>query len=230
MDEDTRFHITPYLRRQMNDHPPRLAFSATSREEWRVWQHELRTKLRELLAPWPQSTDLAPETVQVSDEGDHRREEIVLSSHTNMEMPCFLLRPKDDGYPRPAILALHGHGNGKSEIVGLVESETNLSCSLGEYRGHGVELDELCGAQVVPGIFQWAEMGDVAGLLAPRPLFAENARHDECFPWPYTEPTLERLREVYRVAGAEEHLVIYNYDGTHHYYGDGVVEFWKRYL
>ena len=336
MGEDTRFHITPYLRRQMNDHPPRLAFSATSREEWRVWQHELRTKLRELLAPWPQSADLSPEIVQVSDEGDHWREEIILSSHTNMELLCFLLRPKEKGYPRPAILALHGHGNGKSEIVGLVESETNqgyglqmvragylvftldffpfgtreetehnaregfeyacnstlirtllwgynlltlnlvdifraldyletrpevdparigvmgcsyggttsmyaaildqrikatvLSCSLGEYRGHGVELDELCGAQVVPGILQWAEMGDVAGLLAPRPLFAENAHNDECFPWPYTEPTLERLREVYRVAGAEEHLVIYNYDGTHQYYGGGVVEFWKRYM
>ncbi len=107
---------------------------------------------------------------------------------------------------------------------------TVLICSLGAYHGHGVELDELCWAQVVPGILQWAEMGDLVGLLAPRPLFAENARNDECFHWSYTAPTLERLREVYHVAGAEEHLVIHAYDGTHHYYGDGVVEFWHRYL
>ena len=85
---------------------------------------------------------------------------------------------------------------------------TVLICSLGAYHGHGVELDELCWAQVVPGILQWAEMGDVVGLLATRPLFAENARNDECFHWSYTAPTLERLREVYHVAGAEEHLVL----------------------
>ena len=334
--EETRFHITPYLRRQMDQHEPSLAFSATNREEWRAWRQELRHKLYDLLAPWPQPVPLAPEIVQVSDEGDHWREEIVLSSHTNMEIPCFLLRPKEEGPPCPTILALHGHGNGKSEIVGLIESETGqgyglqmvragyvvftfdffpfgtrretehnakegfeypcnstlirtllwgyslltlnlfdvfrtldyletrpevdperigvmgcsyggttslyasaldrrikaavLSCSLGEYRGHGIELDELCGAQVVPGILQWAEMGDVAGLLAPMPLLAESARADECFPWPDTEPTLARLREVYRVAGAEDHLTIHIYDGDHHYYGDGVVEFFDRHL
>jgi acetyl esterase/lipase len=336
MNDDTRFHITPYLRRQLNDHPPRLAFTATSREAWKAWRRELRAKLRELLGPWPEPTDLAPHIFQTADEGDHWREEIILSSHANLETPCFLLRPKGGDGPRPAVLALHGHGHGKSEVVGLVESQANqgyglemvragyvvltldffpfgarqetehnaregfeyacnstlirtllwgynllalnlfdvfraldylgtrpevdparigvmgcsyggttsmyaaildervkaavLSCSLGDYRGHGVELDELCGAQVVPGILQWAEMGDVAGLLAPRPLFAENARQDECFPWPYTEPTLARLRQVYRVAGADDHLHIRIHDGDHRYYGDGVPEFLGRYL
>ena len=105
-----------------------------------------------------------------------------------------------------------------------------LSCSLGEYRGHGIELDELCGVQVVPGILQWAEMGDVAGLLAPMPLFVESAHEDAHFPWQYTEPTLEKLCQVYRVAGADDHLTIAIHDGYHRYYGDGVLEFWDRYL
>ena len=337
MSEDTRFHMRSYLRRQMDEHPPRLAFSATDREEWHAWQHELRQKLHNLLAPWPEPTPLSPQIIQVSDEGDHWREEIILSSHAHMEIPCFLLRPKEEGFPHPAILALHGHGNGKSEIVGLLESETGqgyglqmvragyvvftfdffafgtrietekasveydmcsftlcqsllwgynllalnlfdvfraldyletrpevdperigvmgcsyggttsmyaaildrrikaavLSCSLGEYLGHGIEGDDItgiCGAQVVPGILHWAEMGDVAGLLAPRSLLVESARDDECFPWVHTEPTLARLREVYGVAGAEDQLVMHIYDGDHHYYGDGVVEFWHRYL
>jgi pimeloyl-ACP methyl ester carboxylesterase len=336
MSEETRFHITPYLRRQLAERPPRLAFSATNRKEWRVWRQKLRRKLHELLAPWPEATDLSPNMVQVSDEGDHWREEIILSSHHNMEIPCFLLRPKNENRSGPAVLALHGHGKGKSEVVGLAKSETRqwyglemvragyvvftfdffpfgdrketehnakegyeyacnstlirtllwgfnlltlnlydvfraldyletrpevdpgrigvmgcsyggvtsmyaaildqriratvLSCSLGEYRGHGVELDELCGAQVVPGILQWAEMGDVVGLLAPMPLLTENTCNDVCFPWPYTEPTLARLRDVYGIAGAEDNLTILIHDDFHRYYGDGVTEFWNRYL
>ncbi|MBI1877874.1 MAG: acetylxylan esterase [Chloroflexi bacterium] len=337
MDDRTRFHITPHLRRQMQMHPPRLAFSATTHEAWQAWWQQLRQKLYELLAPWPEPVPLAPQVVSTVDAGDHWREEIILSSHANVEIPCFLLRPKQVNSPSPTILALHGHGHGKSDTVGLTptmanqdyglqmvqagyvvftfdffpfgarrETEHNamgvdyeypcnstlirtllwgynlltlnlfdafraldyletrsevdaqrigvmgcsyggttsmytaildrrikavvLSCSLGEYYGHGVELDELCGSQVVPGILQWAEMGDVAGLLAPLPLLSESAHHDNCFPWPYTEPTLERLRQIYRLAGAEDSLITNIYDRDHRYYGQGVIEFWRRYL
>ena len=60
MNHNTRFHITPYLRRQLDaHHPPRLAFSAASREAWRAWRRDLRAKLRELLGPWPEPVDLA---------------------------------------------------------------------------------------------------------------------------------------------------------------------------
>ena len=332
-----RFHITPYLRRQMRDHPPQFAFSAIDRQGWIAWRQELRGKLRDLLGPWPERSDLTAEIVRVDDAGDHWREDVVLSSHSNLEIPCYLLIPKaETGYPRPAILALHGHGGGMKATVGRTrnkdgqsyglqmvragyvvlafdafpfgtrkETDHNaksgyeyacnstfirsmlwgynlltlntfdafrtidyletrpevdperigvmgcsyggtrsmyaaildrrikaavLSCSLGEYRGHGIELDELCGAQVVPGILQWAEMGDVAGLLAPMPLLTESARGDVAFPWSFTEPTLKRLREVYHVAGVQDHLVTNIYDGGHRYYGGGVPEFFGKYL
>ena len=95
---------------------------------------------------------------------------------------------------------------------------------------HGVELDELCGVQAVPGILQWAEMGDVAGLIAPKPLLTESGQDDACFPWHGTEPTLVRLREIYHTAGAEDRLTVNVYDGEHTYYGAGVPEFWDRWL
>ncbi len=336
MDTPTRFHITPYLRRQLRDHPPKLAFTATSVEAWQSWCMTLRTKLHELLAPWPDPVPLAPQSLSVTDSGDHWREEIVLQSHENVEISGFLLRPKTITGPRPGILALHGHGNGKRDTAGLIpnqagqdyglamvragyvvfsfdffpfgdrkETEHNamfgyeyacnstlirtllwgynlltlnlfdarraldyletrpevdarrigvmgcsyggttsmytaildpriqatvLSCSLGEYAGHGIELDELCGSQVVPGILQWAEMGDVAGLLAPMPLLTESGRQDNCFPWIYTEPTLARVRHIYRIAGAEDQLHVHVYDGDHRYYGNHVVEFWRHTL
>ncbi len=331
MDNLKRFHITPYLHRQLKAHSPQMTFSAIDSASWAEWRVALRNKLHDLLSPWPERIPLAPETLSITDEGDYLREEIILQSHPHMEIPCSILRPKDTVGPRPAILALNGHGEGKNEIIGLTESKTGqgygpemvragyvvfafdffpfgqrketehnsgegyeyacnstlirsllwgfnlltlnlwdafrvldfiqirpevdpsrigvmgcsyggttsmyvailderirasvLSGSLGEYRGHGIELDELCGAQVVPGILQWAEMGDIAGLLAPIPLLVESARNDASFPWVHTQPTLERLSEVYRTVGADERLKINIYDGGHHYYVDWVVSF-----
>jgi hypothetical protein len=336
MNSQTRFHITPYLRRQMDLHPPKLAFRAASKAEWKTWQQALREKLYELMSPWPEPEHLNPTIVEISEEADHFREEIIINSHENMEIPCTLLRPKEVVSPSPAIVALHGHGEGQQEVVGLIPSVTRqgyglemvregyvvitldffpfgvrketehnakegyeyacnstlirtllwgyslltlnvfdifrtidylasrnevdserigmmglsyggvtcmyasilnekikaivLSCSLGEFRGHGIELDELCGAQVVRGILQWAEMGDIAGLLAPRPLLAENTIKDECFPWPYTEPTLKRLQEVYQVAGAADQLGIEIFDDFHRYYGESVKAFFQQHL
>lgn len=336
MSDVTRFHITPFLRRQMEAHPPKYAFQATNATELRAWQQQLRGKLYELLSPWPEPVPLEPQVLDIVDAGDHWREHIILQSHENAEMTCYLLRPKARTEPGPAILTLHGHGGGKREIAGLMPSPANqgyalamvragyvtfvfdyfpfgerletehnafsgyeyacnstlirtllwgynlltlnlfdarraldyletrpevgparigvmgcsyggttsmytaaldprikaavLSCSLCHYAGHGIEMDDLCGSQVVPGILQWAEMDDVAGLLAPMPLLTESATADGCFPWAYTERALEKLRRIYRVAGAEDRLETHVYPGDHRYYGDGVVEFWQRTL
>jgi hypothetical protein len=333
---DPSFHITPYINEQLAQNPPRLAFSATDYTTWKAWRLALRDKIYHLLAPWPVSSPINASTIAIIDAGSHWRDEIRLSSEGHPDISGYLLRPKVNMGALPAILALHGHGPGKAEVVGLepgdarqpyglkmveagyvvfsfdffpfgTRKETDhnsshgyeyacnstliralllgynlltlnlydvfraldylisrpevdpqrigvmgssyggtasmyaaildtrfkaavLSCSLGEYRGHGIELDELCGVQVLPGILQWAEMGDVAGLLAPLPLLTESAHGDRCFPWVYTEPTLARLSEIYSVAGAADCLQVNIYEGGHQYYGDGVLKFWSRYL
>jgi dienelactone hydrolase len=332
----SRFHITPYLRQQATENPPRLAFSASSPAAWQAWRQSLRAKLHDLLAPWPTPAPLRSKTIASVDAGGHWREEIELSSDGHPDISGYLLRPKQQTGRRPAILALHGHGPGKTEVAGLETGEhmepyglrmveagyvvftfdffpfgtrketshnafegfeyscnstlirtllfgTNLltlnlfdvfrsldyvltrpevdpdrigvmgcsfggtasmyaaildarfkaavlSCSLGQYIGHGIELDELCGIQVVPGIMQWAEMGDVAGLLAPMPLLVECAHQDVSFPWVYTEPTLARLEEIYATAAASDRLHVHIYPGGHRYYGSGVLDFWENYL
>jgi hypothetical protein len=48
-----------------------------------------------------------------------------------------------------------------------------LSCSLGDYYGHGIELDELCGSQVVPGILQLILGTDRQGQNLCRSLWAQ---------------------------------------------------------
>ena len=114
--------VTPYLFNCLEQNAPKLAFAATDGEEWRTWRRMLRRKLRGLLAPWPRPVPLNPQIREIVDAGDHWRESILLSTHVNAEVPCYLLRPKSEG-PFPVILALHGHGPGKDAVAGLVVYE-----------------------------------------------------------------------------------------------------------
>ena len=59
-----------------------------------------------------------------------------------------------------------------------------------------------CIDNYVPGILNWAEMYDVAGLIAPRPLFVESGEKDNIFPIAASRDSFERVKKVYEVFGA----------------------------
>jgi dienelactone hydrolase len=58
------------------------------------------------------------------DTPNYRRERIVFDSDAHMSVPAYLLTPHARTEPGPAILAIHGHGPGKSQAVGL--EHTNM--------------------------------------------------------------------------------------------------------
>lgn len=60
-----------------------------------------------------------------------------------------------------------------------------------------------CIDNYVPGILNWAEMYDVAGLIAPRPLFVESGIKDDIFPIEASKQSFARVSKVYEVFGAE---------------------------
>jgi len=59
-----------------------------------------------------------------------------------------------------------------------------------------------CMDNYVPGILNWAENYDVAGLIAPRPLFSEGGDQDPIFPVSATRESYARVKKVYEVFGA----------------------------
>ncbi|HEY1338092.1 MAG TPA: alpha/beta hydrolase family protein, partial [Bryobacteraceae bacterium] len=61
-----------------------------------------------------------------------------------------------------------------------------------------------CIDNYVPGILNWAEQYDVAGLIAPRPLFAESGERDNIFPIAASRASFARVKKVYEVFGAPE--------------------------
>jgi len=87
-----------------------------------------------------------------------------------------------------------------------------------------------CIDNYVPGILNWAEMYDVAGLIAPRPLFAESGERDNIFPVAASRASFARVRKIYEAfdAGAlTEHEV---FDGPHSFWGKRGLPFLAKHL
>jgi dienelactone hydrolase len=67
-----------------------------------------------------------------------------------------------------------------------------------------------CADNYVPGLLRWAEMSDIAGLIAPRPLVLVAGETDPIFPIQATRQAFADLQKIYTAAGAPNkcHLVV----------------------
>ena len=87
-----------------------------------------------------------------------------------------------------------------------------------------------CIDNYVPGILNWAEMHDIAGLIAPRPLFAESGEKDNIFPIKASVQSFTQVQEIYRVFGAAERAEQEVFPGEHSFWGRRGIPFVVRQL
>ena len=76
-----------------------------------------------------------------------------------------------------------------------------------------------CMDNYVPGILNWAEMYDVAGLVAPRPMLAESGDRDKIFPVAASNESFARVKKVYEVFGAGDSIEHEVFSGVHQFHG-----------
>jgi dienelactone hydrolase len=76
-----------------------------------------------------------------------------------------------------------------------------------------------CMDNYVPGILKWAEMYDVAGLIAPRQLFSEAGDRDPIFPAAAARESFEHVKKVYEVFGAPDAVQQEIFPGVHEFHG-----------
>jgi len=88
-------------------------------DELDAWIIRVRARLEKLLEPWPAPVPLEVEVTESVQTPAYRRDRIVFDSEANMSVPAYLLVPHGRNEPGPAVLAIHGHGPGKSQAVGL---------------------------------------------------------------------------------------------------------------
>jgi dienelactone hydrolase len=87
-----------------------------------------------------------------------------------------------------------------------------------------------CIDNYVPGILNWAEMHDIAGLIAPRPLFVESGEQDNIFPIAASLESVRQVREIYGVFGAADRIDHEVFPGEHSFWGRRGIPFLARHL
>ncbi len=112
---------------RLADAPRKLSFKQG--QDFQKWQAQFKKKVLELLGPMPKSVPLNMQVLEeekITELGEYgipsfRQQHIVFDSEKYASVPAYLLIPDDikPGERRPAILNAHGHGPGKSLLVGL---------------------------------------------------------------------------------------------------------------
>lgn len=315
---------------------PRLAFHPD--RNWKEWNEGLKEQLHTLLGGFPTSSaELKPSLLETEIFEDHIRERVEITTYDGLRMPMYVLIPRHTAAPHPAVIALHGHGYGSREIVGLEPDGTERDGDPGLHKDFALELvrrgfmviapellgfgdrrleedkaaapqksscfriaahllmmgqtiagyrvyetmrsidylqtrqeanaeqigcmgisgggliaaftsalDERIGATVVsgyantfqesilkvghcldnyiPGISLEAEMPDIIGLIAPRPLFIESGDKDKVFPLAGAQEAFEQLKRIYAAAGVRDRLAADFFAGGHEIHGTNAYE------
>ena len=67
-----------------------------------------------------------------------------------------------------------------------------------------------CADNYIPGLLRYAEMSDIMGLFAPKPVVIVAGREDGIFPIHATRRAFRDLKRIYKACGAHNrcHLVV----------------------
>jgi len=116
-------------------------FQAATMEEARNWQAKTRSALTEAIGfAYLPAGDFEPQLLERTDKGDYIREKWLIRTWQSAVMPFYLLIPKGSEAPHRLALALHGHGYGVKDIVGIWEDGEERNTEDGYHRDFGVSL------------------------------------------------------------------------------------------
>ena len=104
-----------------------------------------------------------------------------------------------------------------------------VSCYLNTFRDCVMSISH-CIDNYIPGILNWAEMYDVAGLVAPRPIFFESGERDNIFPVAASRASFARVRKMYEVFDAAGNTGQEVFDGPHGFSGKLGLPFLAKHL
>ncbi len=92
---------------------------------------------------------------------------------------------------------------------------TAVSAYLNTYNDSILTVRTHCIDNYIPGVLKYAEMYDIAALIAPRPFFGENGIYDPGIPITGFRVAVEKVRQAYALLGASDKFEAYEFEGGH---------------
>ena len=93
------------------------------------------------------------------------------------------------------------------------------SCSVCAYRD-SIATIRHCVCNFIPKIAEYFDMGDLAGLIAPRKLVVVHGINDEIFPKEGVFEAYETIKKMYEAAGAPDNCRLVTGPAGHRFYAD----------
>ena len=108
----------------------------------------------------------------------------------------------------PGKIAVMGNSGGGTATIYAAAMEKRLaaampSCAFCGFK-ESIGVQHHCICNYVPGIMEYFDMGDIAGLIAPRPLVIINGLTDTIFPIDSAKREYAVTEKLYEAAGAAE--------------------------
>jgi len=137
---------------------------------WSDWRSQLKEHFQERLGAIPtQRAELQPELLESTSFDDYVRERIEITTYEGMRMPIYLLIPKEADATRSAVIAIHGHGYGSREIVGIEPDGSERVNTAGLHKDFAVELVKKGHVVAAPELFGFGDRRLHAELTADDP-------------------------------------------------------------
>lgn len=124
----------------------------------------------------------------------------------------------------PARIALMGQSGGGTVTCYTAALDTRIAAALpaSAFCGYmdSIGVQHHCACNYVPGIMRCFDMGDLAGLVAPRPMLIVNGAQDTIFPLDSTKREFEVAQRLYAAAGAPGNVRLVAGPYGHRFYAD----------
>lgn len=128
-----------------------------------------------------------------------------------------------DCFDKEKLILMGNSGGGTATVYAACLDERIAfampSCAVCTYR-HSIAAMEHCVCNFIPGIANELDMGDLAGLIAPRRLLIVNGKDDPIFPDVGVRESYEIAKALYAVAGVPDRVALVTGDGGHRFYAD----------
>jgi len=138
----------------------------------------------------------------------------------------------------PGAVGCAGLSGGGLQTLWLAALDERVRCAVvsGYFYGYKeslLELNRNCSCNYVPHLYEWADMGDIGALIAPRPLMIETGTRDPLNGRSGVRNVKSQVattRRAYRLLGAGAALRHVVFDGEHRWHGAEAIPWMKRWL